>query len=113
MLFVLGGNGTHAGANAIHNEVATYLKKKSWNLRTKFLLWFTLLHFVQCVKRRMKVAVVGVPKTIDNDILHMDKTFGFDTAVEEAQRAINSAYIEVLSRKRTRVKLISSIMSIT
>lgn len=43
----------------------------------------------------MKVAVVGVPKTIDNDILLMDKTFGFDTAVEEAQRAINSAYIEV------------------
>lgn len=43
----------------------------------------------------MRVAVVGVPKTIDNDILMMDKTFGFDTAVEEAQRAINSAYIEV------------------
>ena len=42
------------------------------------------------------MAVVGVPKTIDNDILLMDKTFGFDTAVEEAQRAINSAYIEVL-----------------
>lgn len=38
---------------------------------------------------------MGVPKTIDNDILLMDKTFGFDTAVEEAQRAINSAYIEV------------------
>ncbi|KAF5957858.1 hypothetical protein HYC85_005083 [Camellia sinensis] len=68
MLFVLGGNGTHAGANAIHNE---------------------------CCKRRLRVAVVGVPKTIDNDILLMDKTFGFDTAVEEAQRAINSAYIEV------------------
>lgn len=43
------------------------------------------------------MAVVGVPKTIDNDILLMDKTFGFDTAVEEAQRAINSAYIEVLA----------------
>lgn len=43
------------------------------------------------------MAVVGVPKTIDNDILLMDKTFGFDTAVEEAQRAINSAYIEVTS----------------
>lgn len=42
------------------------------------------------------MAVVCVPKTIDNDILLMDKTFGFDTAVEEAQRAINSAYIEVL-----------------
>ncbi|GAB4847231.1 ATP-dependent 6-phosphofructokinase 5, chloroplastic [Ancistrocladus abbreviatus] len=70
MLFVLGGNGTHAGANAIHDEVR---------------------------KRRMKVVVVGVPKTIDNDILLMDKTFGFDTAVEEAQRAINSAYIEAHS----------------
>ncbi|KAL2907194.1 ATP-dependent 6-phosphofructokinase 5 chloroplastic [Bienertia sinuspersici] len=73
MLFVLGGNGTHAGAEAIHNE---------------------------CRKRRMKVAVVGVPKTIDNDILLMDKTFGFDTAVEEAQRAINSAYIEAHSAYR-------------
>ncbi|VVA94142.1 unnamed protein product [Arabis nemorensis] len=65
MLFMLGGNGTHAGANAIHNEV--------------------------------KVAVVGVSKTIDNDVLHMDKTFGLDTAVEEAQRAINFAYIEAHS----------------
>jgi len=41
------------------------------------------------------VSIIGVPKTIDNDILLMDKTFGFDTAVEEEQRAINSAYIEV------------------
>ncbi|KAH0777636.1 hypothetical protein KY290_009047 [Solanum tuberosum] len=70
MLFVIGGNGTHAGANAIHDE---------------------------CRRRRMQVAVVGVPKTIDNDIMLMDKTFGFDTAVEEAQRAINSAYIEAHS----------------
>jgi 6-phosphofructokinase 1 len=38
---------------------------------------------------------VGVPKTIDNDILLMDRTFGFDTAVEEAQKAINAAYTEV------------------
>ncbi|KVI08670.1 Phosphofructokinase [Cynara cardunculus var. scolymus] len=73
MLFVLGGNGTHAGANAIHKE---------------------------CIKRGLKVAVVGVPKTIDNDILLMDKTFGFDTAVEEAQRAINAAYIEAHSAYR-------------
>ena len=43
------------------------------------------------------MAVVGVPKTIDNDILLMDKSFGFDTAVEEAQRAIHAAYIEVSS----------------
>jgi len=70
MLFVLGGNGTHAGALAIHNE---------------------------CHKRGKKVVVVGVPKTIDNDILLMDRTFGFDTAVEEAQKAINAAYIEATS----------------
>ncbi|PIA62658.1 hypothetical protein AQUCO_00200579v1 [Aquilegia coerulea] len=70
MLFILGGNGTHAGAHAIHEE---------------------------CRKRKLKVSVVCVPKTIDNDILLMDKTFGFDTAVEEAQRAINSAYIEAHS----------------
>lgn len=70
MFFVLGGNGTHAGANAIHEE---------------------------CCRRRLKVAVVGVPKTIDNDMLLMDKTFGFDTAVEEAQRAIYAAYIEARS----------------
>lgn len=70
MIFVLGGNGTHAGANAIHNE---------------------------CHRRKLKVSVICVPKTIDNDILLMDKTFGFDTAVEEAQRAINSAYIEARS----------------
>lgn len=54
---------------------------------------FTFLN--QCRMRKLKVSIVGVPKTIDNDILLMDKTFGFDTAVEEAQRAINSAYIEV------------------
>ena len=55
----------------------------------------------------MKVAVVGVPKTIDNDIMLMDKTFGFDTAVEEAQRAINSAYIEVYIVTRSLCILIS------
>ena len=41
------------------------------------------------------MALVGVPKAIDNDIQMMVKTFGFDTAVEEAQHEINSAYIEV------------------
>lgn len=44
--------------------------------------------------------MVGVPKTIDNDIMLMDKTFGFDTAVEAAQKAINSAYIEVIDKKK-------------
>ena len=43
------------------------------------------------------MSVVGVPKTIDNDILHIDKTFGFDTAVEEAQKAIQAAAVEAKS----------------
>jgi len=73
MVFVIGGNGTHAGANAISDE---------------------------CAKRGVKVSVVGVPKTIDNDILLLDKTFGFDTAVEEAQKAILAAAIEAQSAYR-------------
>ncbi|GKE28475.1 ATP-dependent 6-phosphofructokinase 4, chloroplastic-like protein [Tanacetum coccineum] len=57
-------------------------------------------------KRRLRVAVAGIPKTIDNDIavklLQMiDKSFGFDIAVEEAQRAINAAHVEVESVKNS------------
>ena len=40
--------------------------------------------------------IVGIPKTIDNDILLVERTFGFDTAVEEATRAIDAAYVEVV-----------------
>ncbi|KAF7135903.1 hypothetical protein RHSIM_Rhsim08G0014700 [Rhododendron simsii] len=95
MLFVLGGNGTHAGANAIHNEVDNPVAFYSVGA-----LSYILYSALNCRKRQLRVAVVGVPKTIDNDILLMDKTFGFDTAVEEAQRAINSAYIEAHSAYR-------------
>lgn len=45
-------------------------------------------------RRKLKVSVVGIPKTIDNDIAVIDKSFGFDSAVEEAQRAINAAHVE-------------------
>ncbi len=38
-----------------------------------------------------------IPKTIDNDIALIDKSFGFDTAVEEAQRAIKCAQVEARS----------------
>lgn len=43
--------------------------------------------------------VIGVPKSIDNDILLIDKCFGFDTAVEEAQRALLAAKIEASSAR--------------
>ncbi|KAH9613775.1 hypothetical protein KSS87_003225 [Heliosperma pusillum] len=48
-------------------------------------------------KRGLKCSVVGIPKTVDNDIPVIDKSFGFDTAVEEAQRAINAAHVEAES----------------
>ncbi|KAG8381571.1 hypothetical protein BUALT_Bualt06G0135400 [Buddleja alternifolia] len=69
-VYIIGGDGTQKGAAAIYKEVE---------------------------KRGLKVAVAGIPKTIDNDIAVIDKSFGFDTAVEEAQRAINAAHVEVES----------------
>eukprot|EP00928_Gymnodinium_smaydae_P064585 TRINITY_DN4786_c2_g4_i1.p1 TRINITY_DN4786_c2_g4~~TRINITY_DN4786_c2_g4_i1.p1 ORF type:complete len:1698 (+),score=336.90 TRINITY_DN4786_c2_g4_i1:621-5096(+) len=65
--FVLGGDGTHRGALEIFQEMTA------------------LGH--EC-------AVVGVPKTIDNDVPVLDRSFGFDTACTEAERAISSAYVE-------------------
>ena len=69
-LFVIGGNGSHAGALAIDN---------------------------MCRERGMCTSVIGIPKTIDNDILLLDRTFGFQTAVDEAIKAIRSGAIEARS----------------
>ncbi|MQL80454.1 hypothetical protein Taro_012907, partial [Colocasia esculenta] len=69
-VYIIGGDGTQKGASVIFEEIE---------------------------KRGLKVAVVGIPKTIDNDIAVIDKSFGFDTAVEEAQRAINAAHVEAES----------------
>ncbi|XVF49071.1 hypothetical protein PTKIN_Ptkin03bG0239600 [Pterospermum kingtungense] len=66
-VYIIGGDGTQRGAAVIFEEIR---------------------------RRGLKVAVVGIPKTIDNDIPVIDRSFGFDTAVEEAQRAINAAHVE-------------------
>lgn len=42
------------------------------------------------VQEGVHCAVIGIPKSIDNDILLVDRCFGFDTAVEEAQRALQA-----------------------
>lgn len=70
MVFVIGGDGTIMGCQKVFREVS---------------------------KRGLRTAVVSVPKTIDNDIPIIDKSFGFETAVDEAQRAINAAYVEASS----------------
>jgi 6-phosphofructokinase 1 len=67
LLFTIGGDGTLRGASALVAELA---------------------------RRGRKTAVVGVPKTIDNDIQWIERSFGFATAVEEARRAILAAHAE-------------------
>ncbi len=48
-------------------------------------------------RRRLKIAVVGVPKTIDNDICYVYRTFGVDTAVTVAREAVRCAHSEAVS----------------
>jgi len=45
-------------------------------------------------RRGLNISVIGIPKTIDNDLNLIDKTFGFDTAISEAVKAIQCAHIE-------------------
>ncbi len=67
ILFTIGGDGTLRGGQAIAEEVR---------------------------KRGLEIAVVGVPKTIDNDISYVERSFGFETAVTAAGAAILSAHTE-------------------
>lgn len=70
LLFCVGGDGTQRGANALHQEA---------------------------VRRGYPLAVVGIPKTIDNDVGYVARTFGFSTAVEAARDIIDSAHMEARS----------------
>jgi 6-phosphofructokinase 1 len=45
-------------------------------------------------ERGLKISVVGIPKTIDNDIYMVSRSFGFDTAVEVARQSIMGAHNE-------------------
>jgi 6-phosphofructokinase 1 len=67
IIFTIGGDGTLAGANAIYKEVTN---------------------------RNLPIAVIGIPKTIDNDILWVSKSFGFETAVGKAVEALRCAQTE-------------------
>jgi 6-phosphofructokinase 1 len=67
MLFAIGGDGTMRGALAISQEAR---------------------------KRGTRLAVIGVPKTIDNDLAFCQRSFGFETAVSLAVDAAESAHVE-------------------
>jgi 6-phosphofructokinase 1 len=45
-------------------------------------------------------SVVGLPKTMDNDVLWVWQSFGFDTAVEQATRVINTLHSEAEATRR-------------
>jgi 6-phosphofructokinase 1 len=72
ILFTIGGDGTLRGARALAEEIG---------------------------RRNLKISVIGVPKTIDNDISHIQKSFGFETAVTESRTAIYSANMEALGAR--------------
>lgn len=67
ILFCIGGDGTLRGAHAIAEEIA---------------------------KRNLKIAIAGIPKTIDNDISLIQKSFGFETAFSIAHDIISNAHNE-------------------
>ncbi len=48
----------------------------------------------ECKRRKLAVSVVGIPKTIDNDLKFIGRSFGFETAVGEASPIIQAAHME-------------------
>lgn len=69
ILFTIGGDGTLHGAYEIYKQIK---------------------------KRKLKIAIVGIPKTIDNDISYVEKTFGLETAFSVAAEAIRCAHTEAI-----------------
>jgi 6-phosphofructokinase 1 len=67
VLYTIGGDGTLRGAKDIADEIK---------------------------RRNLKISVIGIPKTIDNDIMYTDKSFGFETAFSKACEAIDVAHVE-------------------
>jgi 6-phosphofructokinase 1 len=71
VLFTIGGDGTQRGSLDIADEIN---------------------------RRHLKIACVGIPKTVDNDFSFIQRSFGFDTAVSRAVEAVASAHMEAQSQ---------------
>ncbi len=67
IFFIIGGDGTMRAAEFITREVA---------------------------RRNLRISIIGIPKTIDNDLVLIQKSFGFDTAISEAVKIIQCAHVE-------------------
>jgi 6-phosphofructokinase 1 len=70
MLFTIGGDGTQRGTMDIAEEIS---------------------------KRHLKIAMIGIPKTVDNDFAIVDRSFGFNTAVAKAVEVVKAAHMEAVS----------------
>jgi len=70
MLFVIGGDGTQFAGHLLYEEARN---------------------------QSLAISVVGVPKSIDNDVLFVDRTFGFESAVEAAAVVIRNGWVEATS----------------
>lgn len=70
ILFTVGGDGTQRGGHELFQEAK---------------------------KRGYPLSIVGVPKTVDNDVAFVSRTFGYLTAVEEAAKVLDRAHIEAKS----------------
>ncbi len=71
IIFIVGGDGTQRGSLEVAEEIE---------------------------KRGLKIAVVGIPKTVDNDLSFIQKSFGFDTAVVKAAESVAAAHMEAHSQ---------------
>lgn len=67
LLFTVGGDGTQRGAHAVATEAQ---------------------------RRQLPLAVVGIPKTIDNDLPYVWESFGYKTAIEKAREVLDCAHAE-------------------
>jgi len=70
MLFTIGGDGTQRGTMDIAEEID---------------------------KRKLKIGMLGIPKTVDNDFALIDRSFGFNTAVSKAVEVVAAAHMEAAS----------------
>ncbi len=69
ILFSIGGDGTQRGAHSIVDEI---------------------------LRRKLKIAVIGIPKTIDDDVQYVNRSFGYFTAIQTAKEVIDSAPVEAI-----------------
>jgi 6-phosphofructokinase 1 len=67
VLFTVGGDGTQRGAHDIVTEIQ---------------------------RRKLSISVIGIPKTIDDDVQYVTRSFGYFTAIQKAKEVIDSAHVE-------------------